>query len=48
MKAELDILIVGAGPAGIAVGRAAVRRGLRVLLVDKGTLCNTIFQFPSG
>ena len=37
---------MGAGPAGISVGIAAVKQGLDVLLIDKGTICNTIYHFP--
>ena len=45
----LDLLIVGAGPTGIAIGAEARRAGLeRVLLVDRGPLCAAIVQFPVG
>ncbi len=43
----LDVLIVGAGPAGIAVGLSAQRRGLNYLLIDKGSVCETISRFPA-
>jgi geranylgeranyl reductase family protein len=35
MAPEIDVLVVGAGPAGAAAGIAARRRGLDVLVVDK-------------
>ncbi|MFL6243703.1 MAG: NAD(P)/FAD-dependent oxidoreductase, partial [Acidimicrobiia bacterium] len=35
MSAAVDVLVVGAGPAGAAAGLAAQRRGLDVLVVDK-------------
>jgi geranylgeranyl reductase family protein len=35
MPADVDVLVVGAGPAGAAAGLAAKRRGLEVLVVDK-------------
>jgi menaquinone-9 beta-reductase len=35
MPADVDVLVVGAGPAGTAAGLAARRRGLDVLVVDK-------------
>ena len=35
MPADVDIVVVGAGPAGAAAGLAARRRGLDVLVVDK-------------
>jgi menaquinone-9 beta-reductase len=37
MPADVDVLVVGAGPAGAATGLAARRRGLEVLVVDKAT-----------
>lgn len=43
----LDILIVGAGPTGIAVGADAVRAGLSVLLVERGALTDAILNFPT-
>ena len=43
----LDLLIVGAGPTGIAVGADAVRAGLSVLLVERGALTDAILNFPT-
>jgi geranylgeranyl reductase family protein len=37
MPVDVDVLVVGAGPAGAAAGLAARRRGLDVLVVDKAT-----------
>ncbi len=31
----LDLLVVGAGPTGIAIGAEACRNGLSVLVVDR-------------
>ncbi len=42
-----DVLIVGAGPTGLACAIEARRAGLRPVLVDKGCLCNSIFHYPS-
>ncbi len=44
---ELDLLVVGAGPTGIAVGAAARKRGLDVLLVDQGPALASVLQFPT-
>lgn len=44
----LDLLVVGAGPTGIAIGAEAKNAGLRALLVDRGALCNAILRFPTG
>jgi thioredoxin reductase (NADPH) len=43
-----DLLVVGAGPTGIALGAEARQAGLDVLLVDRGPLCGAIVQFPTG
>jgi thioredoxin reductase (NADPH) len=42
-----DVLIVGAGPSGLATAIAAKQRGLDYLLVEKGVLVNSIFNFPA-
>jgi len=41
-----DVLIVGAGPAGLAAAIAASRAGLDYRLLEKGMLVNSIFNFP--
>src|SRR6266566_4066755 len=41
-----DILIVGAGPSGLATAIAAKHHGLDYVLVEKGVLVNSIFNFP--
>lgn len=43
----LDLLVVGAGPTGIAVGAEAKRRGLSTLLVDQGPLCASLQAYPA-
>ena len=42
-----DLVIVGAGPAGLAAAIAAKRAGLNFRILEKGALVNSIFQFPS-
>ena len=42
-----DLVIVGAGPAGLAAAIAAKRAGLKFRILEKGALVNSIFQFPS-
>jgi bacillithiol disulfide reductase len=41
-----DLLIVGAGPSGLATAIAAKQHGLDYVIVDKGMLVNSIFNFP--
>lgn len=48
MPADMfDLLVIGAGPTGLACAIEAQRAGLRVVLVDKGCLCNSLFHYPS-
>jgi len=42
-----DVLIVGAGPSGLATAIAAKKRGLDYVIVEKGMLVNSIFNFPA-
>jgi thioredoxin reductase (NADPH) len=41
-----DLLIVGAGPAGLATAIAAQQAGLEYEVLEKGALVNSIFHFP--
>jgi thioredoxin reductase (NADPH) len=41
-----DLLIVGAGPAGLATAIAAQQAGLDYEVLEKGVLVNSIFHFP--
>jgi thioredoxin reductase (NADPH) len=43
----LDILIIGGGPIGIACGLAAEKAGLSFLIVEKGCLVNSLYNYPS-
>jgi thioredoxin reductase (NADPH) len=43
----LDLLVVGAGPTGIAIGAEARRSGLSVLLVDRGPVTAAIQAYPT-
>src|SRR6202521_702316 len=47
-KNELDLLIIGAGPAGLSAADAAQREGLNYLVIEKGTIADTIRQYPVG
>jgi thioredoxin reductase (NADPH) len=42
-----DVLIIGAGPSGLATAIAARQAGLDYLVVEKGILVNSIFNFPT-
>jgi thioredoxin reductase (NADPH) len=47
-QGTLDLLIIGAGPAGLSAAEAAVREGLDYLVIEKGTIADTIRQYPVG
>ena len=43
----LDVVIVGAGPAGLAAAIAARRRGLSAAVLEKGVLVNSLWHYPT-
>jgi thioredoxin reductase (NADPH) len=45
---KLDLIIIGAGPAGLSAADAAAREGLNYLVIERGTIANTIRQYPVG
>jgi thioredoxin reductase (NADPH) len=45
-RRELDVLIVGAGPIGLACGIACKRESFQYLVVDKGCLVNSLYNYP--
>jgi thioredoxin reductase (NADPH) len=44
--ADYDVVIIGAGPSGLSCAIEANRRGLKTLLVDKGSVANSVRRFP--
>lgn len=48
MTETLDVLVVGAGPTGLACGIEAVRARLQALIIEKGCLVNSIFHYPTN
>jgi len=44
---DFDVLVIGAGPTGIAVGAEARQAGLSCLVVDKGPLLSNVLEFPT-
>ncbi len=41
-----EVIIIGAGPIGLACGIEAKKRGLNYLIIDKGCLVNSIYNYP--
>src|ERR1039457_1166295 len=42
-----DLLVVGAGPTGLACAIEAKKAGLSAVMVDKGCVCNSLFHYPA-
>ena len=42
-----DVLIIGAGPCGLAAAIACRRAGLDVLVIEKGSLVHSIYRYPT-
>ena len=42
----LDVVIIGAGPIGLACGIEAKKRGLDYQIIEKGTLVNSLYHYP--
>ncbi len=43
-----DILIIGAGPTGLACAIEAQKVGLKALIIDKGCVVNSIYNYPAN
>ena len=41
-----DLLIIGGGPIGLACGLTAQKAGLQYLIVEKGSLVNSLYRYP--
>jgi thioredoxin reductase (NADPH) len=46
MSDVYDVLVVGAGPTGLACGIEALRADLKLLIIEKGCLVNSLFHYP--
>lgn len=47
-EGRLDLLIIGAGPAGLSAADVAAREGLSYLVVEKGLIADTVYHYPVG
>ena len=43
-----DLIIIGAGPAGISAAYEAKKLGLNYLVLEKGLIADTIYHYPVG
>lgn len=48
IKSQPDIIIIGAGPIGLACGIEARSKGLNCLIIEKGCIVNSIFYYPTN
>ena len=44
----LDLIIIGAGPIGLTCGIAATKANLDYLIIEKGVLVNSLYNFPTN
>lgn len=45
---NLDLVIIGAGPAGLAAAIEASEKGLRYVVLERSKIANTVRDFPPG
>jgi thioredoxin reductase (NADPH) len=45
---SFDALVVGAGPTGLACGIELQQRGIRTVLVEKGCIVNSLYNYPTN
>jgi len=43
-----DVLVVGAGPTGLACGIELQQRGLKTVLIEKGCVVNSLYNYPTN
>lgn len=48
MQKHFNVAIIGGGPMGIATAIEAKRKGLSVIIIEKGALVNSIYHFPKN
>ncbi|MBO9733232.1 MAG: YpdA family putative bacillithiol disulfide reductase [Chitinophaga sp.] len=46
MNAAFDVLIIGGGPIGLACALEAKKAGLNYLIIEKGCLTNSLYNYP--
>ncbi len=43
---EVNTIIIGAGPIGLTCGIEAVKRNISYLIIEKGCIVNSVFNYP--
>jgi thioredoxin reductase (NADPH) len=44
---QFDVVVVGAGPTGLACGIELKQRGLSTVLIEKGCVTNSLYNYPT-
>jgi thioredoxin reductase (NADPH) len=47
-KEPYDVIIIGGGPIGLVCGLEAIKSGLKYLILEKGTLVNSLYNYPDN
>src|SRR5215475_550950 len=42
-----DALVIGAGPTGLSTGIELEKLGVKTVLIEKGCVCNSIYNYPT-
>ncbi|HVO99882.1 MAG TPA: YpdA family putative bacillithiol disulfide reductase [Bryobacteraceae bacterium] len=45
---QFDVVIIGAGPTGLACGIELKKRGFSATIIDKGCVCNSLYNYPTN
>jgi len=48
MENLLEVLIIGGGPIGLSCGLAAQQKGLKYIIVEKGSLVDSLYHYPAN
>src|SRR5215813_11780061 len=48
MTESFDALVVGAGPTGLACGIELKNRGVKAVLIEKGCVVNSLYNYPTN
>ena len=47
-QVKYDVIIIGGGPIGLACGLEAQKAGLKYLILEKGCLVNSLYNYPAN
>jgi len=45
---QFDVIVVGAGPTGLACGIELQQRGIQTVLIEKGCVVNSLYNYPTN